>query len=115
MEDEKLVDKIKREIHIELDNTELTDDIYHLLCNNNIQHTSNMNGVFVNISLLDDASILLLHHHIQFYKNKKEDKVDDIIEYSEITHTKIPPKQTPKKTRNILLNSLQEKIISFSL
>lgn len=115
MEDKIFIDKIKKEIHMELDNTELTDELSHLLCNNNIQHTSNMNGVFVNISLLDDASILLIHHHIQCSKNKTEDKIDEIIEYRKITHPKKEPKQKTEKKNNISLTSLQEKIISFSL
>ena len=35
-----------------------------LLCENDIQHTSNKNGIFVNISLLDEVSLMLLYNYI---------------------------------------------------
>ena len=115
MGDKIFIDKIKREIQNELDNTELTDELFHLLRDNNIPHTSNKNGIFVNISLLDDTPILLIHNHIKYTNHKKEDKVDEIIEYINIEQPKKEQKQTKRKVNNISLNNLQEKIISFSL
>ena len=79
MIDKILEEKIKKEIHLKMDQNELTEDLYHLLCDNNIPHTSNMNGVFVNISLLDEVYLLLLHNYIYNSENDKEDIIENEI------------------------------------
>ena len=46
MEDKSVKDIIKKEIHLKLNQIELTEDLYNLLSENNIQHTSDKNGIF---------------------------------------------------------------------
>lgn len=115
MEDKSVKDIIKKDIHLKLNQIELTEDLYNLLSENSIQHTSNKNGIFLNISVLDDTSLLLLHNYVQ-NDDKKEDKIEDeIIEYKNVEYEKKEIKKIHKKGKTIKLDSLQEKIISFSL
>ena len=116
MDDKLLEEQIKKEIHLKLNQIELTEDLYHLLCDNDIQHTSNKNGIFVNISLLDEVSLMLLYNYINTSDNDKEDKIEnEITDFQNIVYEKKEVKKVIKKEVKLKLDSLQDKIISFSL
>ena len=114
MDDKILEEKIKREIYLKLNQIELTEDLFNLLSDNDIQHTSNKNGIFVNISLLDKVSLMLLYDYINTHKNDKKYVENEIPHFQNIEYEK-EVKKVIKKEVKLKLDNLQEKIISFSL
>lgn len=110
---------LRKEVFYQLNNNQLTDLLEKIIIENNIIHTINRNGIFINISLLDYNSLFILKNYSD---NKLTNKncIEDIIEYNieTIKENKIKKDiektNISKKVKKIKLNNLQEKIISFS-
>lgn len=47
-------------------------EIYKIICNNNIEHTQNSNGVFVNLTTIDDATVDRICKFVDFCHTNKQ-------------------------------------------
>lgn len=110
---------LRKEVFYQLNNNELTDLLEKIIIENNISHTINRNGIFINISLLDYNSLLVLKNYLD-NKLTNKNSIEDIIDYKiETVKDNIVKKDIEnihicKKVKKIKLNNLQEKILSFS-
>jgi hypothetical protein len=111
---------IKNYIYEKLNNKELTGQLGIIIKNNSIPHTTNQNGTFINISVLEIDHLLAIYNHLISESDKNtivedgpsetNDLQYDIIESKEDVEPCIAPRRGTLK-----LTSLQQKIISFSL
>ena len=110
----------KKLIYEKLHNSVISDDIINLINGYNIPKTINKNGVFINISVLNDDLIQLFYEKIQQLDNntnQDDSYTINITEYKEDDNKK-DRKSTIKKMhvtkKKLLLTDLQKKILSFS-
>lgn len=107
----------KNHIYETLNLSILTDDLLNIIIANNIPHTSNKNGTFINISLLDDSHLKILYGHINSINEKKTNNTINnnheiqLIPMEEKKKKNIKSNQTYKKLK---LSGLEQQIISFS-
>tara|TARA_B100000902_G_C27295033_1_gene909378 strand:+ start:1352 stop:1705 length:354 start_codon:yes stop_codon:yes gene_type:complete len=114
------IDVKKKQIYEKLHNSIVCDEIIDLIHQYNIPKTINNNGIFINISVLDDNYIQLLSEKIEQNDNKDDTEIRYVTnlenqkEYSsEISNPKKPSRVVRKKEK-IPLTELQKKILSFS-
>lgn len=110
---------LRKEVFYQLNNNELTDLLEKIIIENNILHTINRNGIFINISLLDYNSLLVLKIYLD-NKLTNKNSIEDIIDYKieTVKDNKVKKNieniNVCKNFKKIKLNNLQEKILSFS-
>ena len=94
----------------------LTDDLSNIIRTHNIPHTSNKNGTFINISLLDESYVRVLEGYIKGVNNNKTDYITNDIH--EIQFKPMVEKkkniQSNKIYKKLKLGNLEQQIISFS-
>lgn len=106
----------KKHIYETLNLSILTDDLLNIITTNNIPHTSNANGTFINISLLDEYHLKILEEYMESI-NKKKTNNDinnheiQLIPMEEKKEKNIKSNKTYKKLK---LSGLEQQIISFS-
>lgn len=72
-------------------------EIYKMLCRHNIVYTKNNNGIFVNLSTLDDKVVDNIQRFVEFYidNKKKLDEYDkQLNECKLFNNGDVPPSQT---------------------
>lgn len=89
-------------------------DIINFILNNDITHSKNSNGIFLNISSLSIENLNMIDNIL----NNLKSNIDDI-DFSYIKNIDVDEKKTEqvflKKTyKKIKLNNLEKKIFSFS-
>jgi len=93
------------------------DILYHYVIDNNIPHSENTNGLFINLSL---CPFLHLSH---FKKIINMNETQDVMDLSvtmnqpimEEYQSVIPKEKSSEKKKNIKLTAIQTKILSYSL
>lgn len=112
--------EVKRQIIYEkMNNLELTDNLQTIIIQNNIPHTNNKNGTFLNISLLEEKYLLLLEEYVGNKKYEKKEIHEEDIKIIPKNYKKENKKQkTIEKKQNMKnkkLSGLESKIVSFSI
>jgi hypothetical protein len=88
--------------------------IYEYILNNNLKHSFNKNGLIINLSIITENDINNLYDIINKNEiNKNLCEFDDIEIYKTNICTKIIKKPILKKYKNIKLNKLDLKILSY--
>lgn len=111
---------IKNYIYEKLNNKELTCKLEMIIKNNSIPHTSNKNGTFINISVLDRDYLLIIYNYLIHESESESSTYKDEpginhLEYNILQTEKDNKSITNKHNKNIKLTPLQQKIISYSL
>jgi hypothetical protein len=111
---------IKNNIYEKLNNKELTSNLEIIIKNNSIPHTTNKNGTFINISVLERDHLLIIYNYLMSESEsenpiQKDEQGSDHLDYDILkTEEDIKP-ITKSHDKNIKLTPLQQKIVSYSL
>lgn len=95
------------------------NDIYKLIIEHNIPNTNNSNGVFVNLTVMNDNHVAVLYEYLNNYKITEDNDIptycENIINYNnEGQESKKEVPTIQKEYKDYKLNNLEECIISFS-
>ena len=111
---------IKNDIYEQLNNKELTSKLEDIIEHNSIPHTTNINGIFNNISVLDKDHLRVINEYLihkmdrhTISQEEQEDNNHPLRDFLEIKG-EIRVIDTPRQ-QTIKLTALQQKIIGFSL
>tara|TARA_B110000495_G_C22797206_1_gene465737 strand:- start:422 stop:757 length:336 start_codon:yes stop_codon:yes gene_type:complete len=101
-------------IYNNIDKVESTDNIIFFINSKNIPYSENKNGIFINISLLDDEIINELFNLITLDLDKG---IDTIVTLDKEKKEEVTPNILPVesfKYKDIKLNSLQTNLLAYS-
>ena len=107
------MNKNKKIQYIEKENNNII--LYKIITENDIPYTKNSNGIFINLSKLNDKNIDLLYTNLKnnCYKNIDNERNILIIKYKEILNkNNIEKKEVYKKFEN--LSEIDLEIIEYS-
>ena len=111
---------ITNDIYEQLNNKELTSKLEDIIEHNSIPHTTNTNGIFINISVLDKEHLRVITEYLihetdrhTISQEEQEEKNHPLCNFLEIKG-EIRVIDTPLQ-KTIKLTALQQKIIGFSL
>lgn len=108
---------IKKQIHTKLstiNDSIVSNLIFTFIKDKNIAYSENKNGIFFNVSLIDDKLARELLDYINtISKTNNTSEIDNIIIPEK---KKSPPKKKKEKViyKDYKINSLESKILSFS-
>lgn len=108
---------IKKQIHNKLstiNDSIVSNLIFTFIKENNIAYSENKNGIFFNVSLIDNKLASELLDYINtISKTNNTSEIDNIIIPEK---TKSPPKKKKEKViyKDYKINSLESKILGFS-
>jgi len=106
--------ELKLNIYNKLKINSNNSDIINLVLNNDITHSKNSNGIFLNISSLSNDNLMAINNIL----NNLKINIDDI-DFSYIKNIDADEKKTEqvflkKNYKKIKFNNLENKIFSFS-
>ena len=111
---------VKNDIYEKLNNKELTSKLEDIIENNSIPHTTNKNGTFINISVLEKEHLCAIYEYLMNVMDHHGIADKEPVDTNYPRHDFLEPKEDTKQsktlqTQTIKLTALQQKIISFSL
>ena len=99
------------------------NNIYKFANDNNIPKTKNLNGIFINLSVIDPKYTLLLYNFVKNYQNNhilkdynletKLNQYKNTFSDSKSIH-KPKSKSIPINYKDFIINHLEKSILSFS-
>jgi len=106
--------ELKLNIYNKLKRNSNNLDIINFVLNNDITHSKNSNGIFLNISSLSNDNLMAINNIL----NNLKSNIDDI-DFSYIKNIDADEKKTEqvflkKNYKKIKFNNLENKIFSFS-
>jgi hypothetical protein len=106
--------EIKLNIYNKLKLNSNNSDIINFILNNNITHSKNSNGIFLNVSSLSDENLKAIDNILTDFKNMKNNISDiNYICLKDYEENKTCEKNI-KTYKKLKLNNLETKILSFS-
>ena len=110
--DEITIDRMRKRIYNESSSVYYTSEVKEIITKNSIKITENINGIFLNLSLLNDIIIKELYYAIN-NQNESEEEPDILYEEIEKEEDNISIIDKPKEKTymKFKLTSLQRKII----
>ena len=113
---------IKKQIYTSITNIKNHDIIINYIKMYNIAYTSNSNGIFINLDVLDEDIIIKLHDLIEKIHKGKKDIIDERIQYLETMKplenkniNQKPMKTDKKKYKRLQIKKeIDKQIINYS-
>ena len=106
-------DSLKLNIYNKLKLNSNNSDIINFILNNNITHSKNSNGIFLNVSSLSEENLKEIDNILINIKNIKNNIGD--IDYESVKKSEESKTEKYIKTyKKLKLNNLETKILSFS-
>ena len=113
---------LKKQIYTSITNIKNHEIIINYIKMYNIAYTSNSNGIFINLDVLDEDTIIKLHELIEKIHKGKKDIIDERIQYLEtmkpLENKNIyqkPVKTNKKKYKRLhIRKEIDKQIIKYS-